>query len=69
VFAKCEEEIKPLEKLMREPNGRIEVAVIVSEDRDVFQVAMEIGRCNNLFAGSLKNMNEYEHVIKEIEQR
>ena len=33
------------------------------------QVGMETGRCNNLFAGPLNSMNEYEYVIKEIEQR
>ena len=54
---------------MREPDGRIEDAVTISEEEYVSQVGMETGRCNNLFAGSLNNMNEYEYVIKEIEQR
>ena len=67
VLAKCEEEIKLLEKLMRESDSRIEATVF--EEEDVSQVTMEIGICNNLFAGSLKSMNEYESVIREIEQR
>ena len=69
VLAKCEEEIKLLEKLMREPDGRAKAILIVSEEEDVSQVVMVTGRCNNLFVGWLKSINEYDYVIKEIEQR
>jgi len=69
VLAKCEEEIKLLEKLMREPDSRTEATVVVSEEEDVSQVAMETGRCNDLFTRSLKNLKEYYYMIKEIEQR
>lgn len=53
---------------MREPDGRTEVVITIFKEEDVSQVAMERGGCNNLFASSLKCMNEYEYVIKEIEQ-
>ena len=54
---------------MREPGGRTEAVVTTSEEEYVSQVGMETRRCNNLFSGSLNNMNGYEYVIKEIEQR
>jgi len=65
VLAKCVEDIKLLEKLMREPDCRTKTTVIVYEEEDVSQVVMETGRCNNLFVGSLKSMNEYEYVIRD----
>lgn len=74
MLAKCEEEIELLEKLLGECGNRKEIFTEVPDSRRESLIVMETEEYFNLqtkslFAGTVNSINEYDDVVKDIEQK